>query len=657
MRTAPSVALRHHQTRMPKKLKSGIGKVFEHLWGWCQALNFAKLRLSLQATRAHKQFRALSSLDDQALAFHVARVAKDFRTARKIGGSLERRALAAVAEVTRRQLGLAPYRVQLMGSLALFRGYLAEMATGEGKTLSVAMAGVLAGWRGRPVHILTSNDYLAQRDCEEMQPIYAYCGVHTAFVIGAQQPDQRRGRYACDVVYTTGKELLADFLRDRLVLGSHCDASRLTARMLAGDLPSQGPVMRGIHTVLVDEADSVLIDDSVTPLIISRKVRQKTVHEAVQVAYEVAKTLHPDKDYDVNYRKREIELTGRGEQTVRSELVRMPPFYRTEERARELVQQALVAKYFYSKGVEYVVQDEKVVIIDLPTGRLKKDSTWQHGLHQAVEMKEGLPLSDAAETMASMSFQNFFRLFPRLGGLTGTARKAESEFWRIYRLQVMRIPTHRRCIRKRLRTRYFPSINRKDAAIVTEVTQLKNKGQPVLVGVGSVSASMRLSKLLQDKHIVHNVLNAEKHDQEAAIVATAGYVGAVTIATNMAGRGTDIRLAPGVRELGGLQVIAYERMDSARTDRQLEGRAARQGDPGCMRRYVAMDDDLLIRALPKVLLNVVGKLLQLQLPGARLLAALLTQFAQRKSENRGRSQREGVIRRDRWLQDSLPFRG
>lgn len=657
MITAPSAALRYHQTRMPKKLYSGIGKVFEHCWGWCQALNFAGLRLRFQSGSAHRQFRTLSALDDQALALHVARVAKAFRTARTVHGKLERTALAAVAEVTRRQLGLAPYRVQLMGSLALFRGYLAEMATGEGKTLSVAMAGVLAGWRGRPVHILTSNDYLAQRDCEETKALYAYCGIHATFVIGSQQPDQRRGRYQCDVVYTTGKELLADFLRDRLVLGSHCDASRLTARMLAGDLPSQGPVMRGIHTVLVDEADSVLIDDSVTPLIISRKVRHKTVHEAVQVAYEVARTLSPDRDYDVNYRKREIELTRRGEQTVRSELIRMPPFYRTAERARELVLQALVAKYFYSKGVEYVVQEQKVVIIDLPTGRLKKDSSWQHGLHQAVEMKEGLPLSDAAETMASMSFQNFFRLFPRLGGLTGTARKAEAEFWRIYRLQVIRIPTHRPCIRTRLRTRYYAGSERKDAAIVMEIRQLKDKGQPVLVGVGSVSASLRLSKLLEAKQIVHNVLNAERHDQEAAIIATAGFIGAVTIATNMAGRGTDIRLAPGVRELGGLQVIAYERMDSARTDRQLEGRAARQGDPGFFRRYVCMEDDLLVRALPKVVLARVGNLLQLQVPGSRWLAAILTQYAQRKSEHRGRSQREGVIRRDRWLQDSLPFRG
>ncbi|MCD8482201.1 MAG: hypothetical protein LR015_05745 [Verrucomicrobia bacterium] len=427
--------------------------------------------------------------------------------------------------------------------------------------------------------------------------------------------------------------------------------------MLVGDLPSAGPVMRGVHTVLVDEADSVLIDDSVTPLIISRKVRQTTVHDAVKVAYDVAKGLKPDRDYDVNYRKREVALTRSGEQIVRSALTLMPPFYRTSERARELVLQALVAKYFYSKGVEYVIQDQKVVIIDLPTGRLKKDSTWQHGLHQAVEMKEGLPLSDAAETMASMSFQNFFRLFPRLGGLTGTARKAEPEFWRIYRLQVVRIPTNRPCIRRILRTRYFGTLARKDAAVVKEIHALKQKGQPVLVGVGSVSASMRLSRLLDAEGIVHNVLNAEKHDQEAAIVRMAGQKGAVTIATNMAGRGTDIRLGAGVREIGGLQVIAYERMDSARTDRQLEGRAARQGDPGSMRRYVAMEDDLLIRALPKMVLARVGNLLDLQVPGGRILAVWLTQYAQRKSEHRGRSQREGVIRRDRWLQDSLPFRG
>lgn len=656
MRAMPSVALRYQGTRIPEKLPSGAGILWQKFRRRIADLRFLTTRLAVRSRQVHQAMEELETLSEEQFRQSLQEVRDQVRVARKVPASLERKALSHIGEASRRALGMAPYRVQFMASLALWRGILAEMATGEGKTLSASVAAVLCAWRGKPVHLLTSNDYLAERDCEKMKPLLEYCGVSSVAVTEADPPHQRGAKYACDVVYTTGKNLLGDFLRDRLMLGFKTELPHLVARMLSGDLPAEGPVMRGIHTVLVDEADSVLIDDSVTPLIISRKIKDRTVHQAVTVAYQVAGGLTQGEDFEVDYRRREISFTHRGESTVVDSIPQMPPFYRTIERAGELVVQALMARYFFLKGVEYVVQEDKVVIVDLPTGRLKVDSTWQHGLHQAVEMKEGLPLTDGAETMASMSFQNFFRLFPRLGGLTGTARKAEPEFWRVYGLKVVRIPTHRPCIRVMYPTRYFATLDRKEQEVLQEIQELHSKGRPVLVGVNSVESSIRLSRTLQKLGIPHALLNAEKHAEEAEIITRAGQPGAITIATNMAGRGTDISLGKGVPELGGLHVIACERMDSARTDRQLEGRAARQGDPGSMRRFVSVEDENLRRAFPAILLARVGELLRLQMPGSRLLARFLSHLAQRRHERKAREQREGVIRRDRWLEESLPFR-
>lgn len=656
MSMMPSVALRYQGTQIPSKLPSGAGVLWQKFCRRAADLRCLTIRLKVRSKQVHQAMGKLTMLSEDQFRQSLQQVRDQVRVARKVSASLERQAFAHIGEASRRVLGMAPYRVQFMASLALWRGILAEMATGEGKTLSASVAVVFCAWRGKPVHLLTSNDYLAERDCIKMQPLLEYCGVSSASVTEADALHARSPKYACDVVYTTGKNLLGDFLRDRLMLGFQTELPHLVVKMLAGDLPAEGPVMRGIHTVLVDEADSVLIDDSVTPLIISRKIKDRTVHQAVTVAYHVAATFNEGRDFEVDYRRREISFTRSGEQAVVESIPQMPPFYRTLERTGELVVQALMAKYFFLKGVDYVVQEDKVVIVDLPTGRLKTDSTWQHGLHQAVEMKEGLPLTEGAETMASMSFQNFFRLFPKLGGLTGTARKAEPEFWRVYGLKVVRIPTHRPCIRKNLSTCYLATLEEKEQAILDEIKVLHEQRRPVLVGVNSVESSVRLSRALQKLGIAHELLNAEKHAEEAEIVARAGHLGAITIATNMAGRGTDISLAKGVAELGGLHVIACEKMDSARTDRQLEGRAARQGDPGSVRRFVSMQDENLRRAFPEIILNRVGEMLRLRVPGARLFATILSQRAQRRHEYKARLQREGVIRRDRWLEESLPFK-
>jgi preprotein translocase subunit SecA len=652
----PTSRLGHHRTRTPRRLATGLLRIWERLTGAAQTLRMLRWQLWRDAGKVWRAAEQLRLLDDAALASAVAEAQARVRTARKINAKLEREALSVIGAAAARTVRLAPYRVQYMGALALWRGYLAEMATGEGKTLSVALAAVLCGWRGKPSHVLTSNDYLAERDCTEMGALFTLCGVRASFVVSAKPPNTRRADYAADLVYTTGKELLADFLRDRLVIGLADDLPLLTARMLGGQLPEEGPVMRGIHTVLVDEADSVLIDDAVTPLIISRKVRHKTMEEAARLAHKVGQALQPDSDYEVDYRTRAIHFTADGEDQLTAAAVQMPPLWRSVDRCRELVRQALTAHWFYTRGVEYIVREDKVVIIDLPTGRLKVDSTWQHGLHQAVEVKEGLPISQPAETMASMSFQNFFRLFPRLGGLTGTARRAEPEFWRIYRLPVVRIPTHRPCIRRMHPTVYCADAAAKYAAVAAEIAARHAEGRPVLAGVGSVAASEQLATVLRAQGLPYNLLNAERHAEEAAIIAEAGQAAKITIATNMAGRGTDIRLVPHVAAAGGLHVIACERMDSARTDRQLAGRSARQGDPGSTRRFVAMDDDLLRRAWPQAVLARVADLLRAGVPGATVLAAVLTNRAQRRAENIAQSSRESVVRRDRWLEDSLPFR-
>lgn len=655
----PAHDYRSTQIVTPEKLHQGLDGMVYDLLGRYRRFPARRRRYRARAEDISEASRKLVNLSDRRLRSRLEDLAGEFRRVGRTPDSTVEEALTVLVEAAQRTLGLRPFMVQVWGAMALHDGYLIEMATGEGKTLTACLAGALAGWSGRPCHIVTVNDYLASRDEVEMRPFYSYCGVSVGSVTGLMDPRERQEQYKRGVVYTTSKELVADFLRDRIILGQFQNAGRRVLRsVLQPRLRAfQGLVQRGIDSVIVDEADSLLIDEAVTPLIISRAQENRPLVDACASAYGVCSELVRGVDYRVDLKYREIRLTSAGKDKVEGLAALMPAIWQGTSRREELVVQALVAREFYDRDKQYVVQDGKIAIVDEFTGRLMANRTWRHGLHQSVEAKEGVEVSNPSETLARLSFQRFFRFFRRLAGMTGTAKEATGEFWHIYGLPVMVIPTNRPCVRKELPDRVFAGEDEKWAAIVEDIRKLHETGRPVLVGTRNVRASEKLAALLETEELEFNLLNAVRHKEEARIVAAAGEEGRITIATNMAGRGTDIKLGRGVAEIGGLHVIATERHESGRIDRQLFGRCARQGDKGSSQAYVSPEDELIRRFVPEVFRGQLRTALTMRLPGSGLLAHQAVLQAQRAAQRLAFRQRRNVLKMDTWLEEALSFTG
>jgi preprotein translocase subunit SecA len=485
-----------------------------------------------------------------------------------------------------------------MGALAIIQGTIAEMATGEGKTLTAAVAASIWGWAGKPVHVLTVNDYLVDRDAQEMRPVYQQLGLTAGAVTHETPPEERFSHYRCGVVYVTSKELVADFLRDQLRLGLLRTglAASVNALITGGQ---ESILVPGLHRAIVDEADSLLIDEAVTPLIISNTPTEEPNAGLYLSARQLARALTPELHFRIERQTKSVTLTESGHDHL-EQIASHQGFWRGERRREELVIQALSAEHCFQKDEHYLVaEDATVQIIDEFTGRVMADRSWRNGLHQSVEVKEGVAVTADKETLTQQSFQRFFRQYPHLGGMTGTGREAASELWNTYGLAVVPIPTHRPCRREQLPTRFFATLEQKYEAVISRVCALNDHGVPVLVGTRSVLASNEVSRRLTALGRKHRVLNASQSAEEATIVAEAGTLGQITVATNMAGRGTDIKLGRGVKELGGLHVIATEPHASGRVDRQLFGRAARQGDPGSAQMFACSADELLQRHLPQ----------------------------------------------------------
>ncbi len=575
-------------------------------------------------------------------------------------------AYALICEVVVRQLDMQLHKVQIAAALAINANCCAELATGEGKTLAATLPATVAGWRGRGCHILTVNDYLAQRDAEWMGPIYKFCGNRVAFIQQEMDPVARRAAYAADITYTTNKEVAADFLRDRLILGQ---TRGLSSVLL--DRMGEGPaayaanrlVQRGLEFAIVDEADSILIDEAVTPLIISGDGPNAERIEAFEQAAKLASELECDTDFKINHRWREVKLTQHGHEHLDELCEKLGGIWAGRRRREELVTQALTASHLHQRGQQYVVQyDEedkydKVVIVDEFTGRLMPDRTWRDGLHQAVEAKESLKIQPLKQTLARISFQRFFRLYRKLAGMTGTAWESRYEMWQIYRMPVVRIPTNRPCIRKHKPECIHANADDRWAAVVDEIKRLHEQGCPVLVGTRSVEASEHLSQLLMTVDLDHKVLNAVRHKEEAQIITEAGQLGRITIATNMAGRGTDIKLGRGVVEVKGLHVIATERHEAGRIDRQLFGRSGRQGDPGCSTAIVSCEDELIRRHLPAWGKRLLRSMATGHNSTSGRTARMLFKYAQIRAQNNARRQRRSVLRHDEWLDENLSFAG
>jgi preprotein translocase subunit SecA len=659
MTTLPSTTWRMlAQRRSGQELPRGLDAAWDRAGGVIQRLiprrkNFlarAQLVVDLEKELAG---RADAKLREQAMAMRDL-----FRRGRQTPGDLIR-AFALVREVATRQLGERPYLVQVAGAMAIHAGCVAEMATGEGKTLTATLPATIAGWGGRGCHVVTTNDYLAKRDAEWMRPVYEFCGLKVAYIEQAMPPEHRRAAYLADVTYCTNKEVTADFLRDRLALGRLTGLpSAVLARIVEGSgSGTDRVVQRGLHQAIVDEGDSILIDEAVTPLIISGEAPNSEQVAAFQQAMQLAQQLAPGEHFRTNSQFREVELNSAGKAHLAELAAPLGGLWQGSRRREELVVQALTAMAFYLRDKQYVVQDGKVVIVDDFTGRLMPDREWREGLHQAVQAKEQLEIQPPKDTWARISFQRFFRLYRRLSGMTGTAWEGWPEFYHIYRMPVVVIPTHRPVRREMLPDAVFADEQTKWAAVVEEIARMHATDRPVLVGTRSVRASETLSQMLQQRGLDNQVLNAVRLAEEAQTVAGAGQAGRITVATNMAGRGTDIKLGRGVAEMGGLFVLATERHESGRVDRQLFGRCARQGDPGTARAFVSLEDDLVVRFG-----GMLGKLVRRRCAGRTAdLGSTLTQqlfsHAQRHAERMALRQRKGVLRADDWLDEYLGFAG
>jgi preprotein translocase subunit SecA len=546
-----------------------------------------------------------------------------------------------------------------MGALALHQGHLAEMATGEGKTLTVGLAAVLAGWSGRPCHVITANDYLAERDAASLAPLFLAAGLRVGSVHAGVAPEQRAAAYDAEVVYVTPKDLLADHLRDRMSRRQGQDPQRTRLHQWLG-LPEQSQasgqvLVRGLHTAIVDEADSVFIDEAVTPLILAARRPALGLDQAVRQMAGLAAELREGLDFELQARVRQARLLEPARQRLAALAEQLPPLWRAAPRREELLGQALQVRHFFRPGQQYLVHEGEIVLLDEYTGRMTPGRTLTAGLHQAIEAFEALEITEPNEAMSQMSFQAFFRAFPRLSGCSGTGWEAADEIWQVYRLRVVRIPTHR----PRL-THYQPAVWCTDEpakwqAVAEELGQLQRRGRAVLVGVRSVRASQALADVLRAQGLEVSVLNAQAHAQEAVIVAQAGTPGRITIATNMAGRGTDIGLDPAVAVAGGLHVVVAEVNESARVDRQLAGRCGRQGDAGSVSTLVCAQDLLVQRYWGRgwapALAAVHAKFPRL---GAWCLGHLVA-WAQRRSEADAFARRLSVLKSDQWMAQALPF--
>ncbi len=508
-------------------------------------------------------------------------------------------AFGLVCVASWRQLKMRPFDVQLAAGVVMHQGALAELATGEGKTLSASLPAFLNALPGKGTHVTTVNDYLARRDAEWMGPIYQSLGLSVGALQQQMQDQERAEAYRADITYGTASEFGFDFLRDRLkVSGTKGQESPFWAAWQPGFTPQANldpKIQREHNYALVDEADNIFIDEARTPLIISGMTRPATPEESVVYywANDVCQQMEFRRHFTWDEQKQKIELTEEGKQLVRWSNPPVGEHSHALDKLHEHVERALHAHHRFRRDQHYMIHEEKVVIIDEATGRPQPDRHWREGLHQAVEAKEGVPIHKAADHAAQITYQSYFKLYKKLSGMTGTAAQNWIEVRRVYKIWVVPIPTNRPCIRQQWPDRVFPTEDEKFEAAVREIKRLRDQGRAILVGTGSVERSEKLSAKLQRDGIDHRVINAKEHDREAEVVALAGQPGKVTVATNMAGRGTDIKLERSVREAGGLHVLGTERHDSIRVDRQLLGRAARQGDPGSCQFFLSLEDELL----------------------------------------------------------------
>ena len=545
---------------------------------------------------------------------------------------LQVEAFATVREASTRVLHMTPFKVQLIGALALHGGNIAEMKTGEGKTLTSTMVVYLNALTGEGVHVVTVNEYLATRDATEMGELHKWLGLTVGLNLRELTPEEKRAAYACDITYSTNNELGFDYLRDHMVQYK------------------EQIVQRPLNFAVVDEVDSILIDEARTPLIISGQAKNS---DSLYIQADIFAKGLKDEDYEIDIKSKHVVLTESGMSKAERFFGLTNLYDLNNVGLVHHIQNAIRANYIMQKDVEYVVHEGQIIIVDQFTGRLMFGRQYSEGLHQAIEAKEHVEVKKETKTVATITFQNYFRMYKKLAGMTGTAKTEEEEFRDIYNMYVVEVPTNKPVIRVDAPDSLFVTMKAKFNAIVNEIAERHAKGQPLLIGTISVETSEYLSDLLRKKHIPHNVLNAKQHEREAEIITHAGEFGSVTIATNMAGRGTDIKLGPGVVEVGGLAVIGTERHESRRIDNQLRGRSGRQGDPGYTKFFLSAEDDLLRRFGSERFKTMLGMIIN-QKDGSEeaLESKMFSNFvesAQKKIEGQNYDSRKSVLEYDEVL--------
>ncbi|GAX08652.1 MAG TPA: preprotein translocase subunit SecA [Lactobacillus sp.] len=541
---------------------------------WVESDKRELRRISKIADQVNSYSKEYEALSDDDLKAKTPEFQKRYQDGETLDDLLPE-AFAVAREGAKRVLGLYPFHVQIMGGIVLHEGNIAEMKTGEGKTLTATMPVYLNALSGKGVHVVTVNEYLSSRDAEEMGELYNWLGLSVGLNLTEKSPEEKRAAYNCDITYSTNSEIGFDYLRDNMVVYK------------------EDMVQRPLNFAIVDEVDSILIDEARTPLIISGQ--SEGTSQLYQRTDRFAKTLHEDTDYKIDLESKSVSLTEEGIAKA-EKYFNLKNLFDTDNTAlTHHLDQALRANFIMLRDKDYVVSDGEVLIVDSFTGRVMEGRRYSDGLHQAIEAKEGVDIQEESKTMANITYQNMFRMYDKLAGMTGTARTEIEEFREIYSMEVISVPTNKPVIRIDEPDVLYPTLEAKFNAVADRIKELHEKGQPILVGTVAVETSEYISQLLDKENIPHVVLNAKNHAKEADIIMNAGQRGAVTIATNMAGRGTDIKLGPGVRELGGLVVLGTERHESRRIDNQLRGRSGRQGDPGLTQFYLSLEDDLLRR--------------------------------------------------------------
>jgi preprotein translocase subunit SecA len=635
---------------------------------WLRGL-FAKLpslrthrtRIKKLVAQAAQAEASLTPLTDAQL---LERFKASGRTMHQVGFTDEALAhsMAIVREACKRSLGMRHHDVQIIGGWALLQGWVAEMATGEGKTLVAALSASAAASTGAAVHVVTVNDYLAERDAEQNAPLFKFLGLSIGIIKGDMDLNQRRAQYACDVVYVSNKELVFDYLKDRIatrgVLGSHLKLQTLSRMQSTGNAQAAtaSPVLlRGLHVAIVDEADSVLIDEARTPLIISETMPDEMGPELYNQALAFGKRMLQSTHFSMAA-DRQIWLNPQAETDLELWSQDLPGVWTSAIWRKELIQKALTALHCFQRDQHYILVDNKIQIVDEFTGRVMPDRSWERGLHQMIEAKESAEVTGQRKTLSQMTYQRFFRRYLLLCGMTGTAKEIAVELKSTYDLEVLRIPTHKPPLRMRLADSCYTTDALRWQAVAARAVAISQQGRPVLVGTRSVEASEKLSALLEQQGIAHTVLNARQDKTEAEAVAQGGEAGRITVATNMAGRGTDIKLAPGVNERGGLHVILTEFHESARVDRQLFGRSARQGNSGSAEAVVTTNDELFTRfAWPLNQLARKWSAQEASLPFWLLRG--MVKLGQSRAERHNRHIRLDTVKQDKKRLDAMGFTG